>query len=85
MSGLLARNIQVEADFIERFVRTYRRRFATAIEHLNREPELTDESSPQLQCLRLCVETMDMMLVNQDRMAQAMRGIIGGGPTLKAA
>ena len=85
MSVALARDIQVEADLIERFVRTYRRRFASAIEHLNRQVETQDDSSPQLHCLRLCVEAMDMMLMNQDRMAQAMREIAGGEPTLKAA
>lgn len=85
MPFTLHQDIQEEAELIERFVRSCRPRFAAAIELLNRRQALVQMLEPELQSLRLCVEAMDMVLVNQDRMARMLRRLSGGRPTLKAA
>ena len=85
MPFTLDRDIQEEAELIERFVRSYRPRFAAAIELLNRRQTPLQNLEPELQSLRLCVETMDMILVNQDLTARMLRRLSGGRPTLKAA
>ena len=59
----------VEAEVIERFARNYRQRFGQLIEQLNRAPQ----SAMNSQCMRLCVEAIDMVLSSQDQMAQAIR------------
>ncbi|HZL36411.1 MAG TPA: hypothetical protein VFC78_13915 [Tepidisphaeraceae bacterium] len=74
-----------EAELIERFVRSYRRRFAAAIVQLNGRDDSHLPLHPELQCLRLCVETMDMVLVNQDRMARSLRRLCLQKPLMKAA
>jgi hypothetical protein len=80
----LAGDIQIEAELIERFVRSYRKRFATAIEELNRRSASAGSLTPEFQCLRLCVETMDMVLVNQERLATSLRRLTAG-PTMRKA
>ena len=85
MLPTLYRDIQQEADLIERFVRSCRPRFAAAIAMLNRRRPALDILEPELQCLRLCVEAMDMVLVNQDRVAAILRQLSGARPALKAA
>ena len=71
MAPELSRQIRQEVDLIERFVASYRHKFAELIEQLNRGPStLTD-----LQSLRLCVEAVDMMLLMQGHLAQALQKI----------
>jgi hypothetical protein len=62
-------SFEEEAEVIERFARNYRQRFGQLIEQLNRAPQSRISS----QCMRLCVEAMDMVLSSQDQMAQAIR------------
>ena len=71
MSPIVRRQIREDLDLIERFAQSYRERFATAIAELNGSP------SPQTgeQCLRLCVESVNMLLNLQDRMAAALKQI----------
>ena len=71
MSPIARRQIRNDLDLIERFAQSYRERFATAIAELNGEP------TPQTgeRCLRLCVESVNMLLTLQDRMAAALREI----------
>ncbi|MDB5353954.1 MAG: hypothetical protein JWN24_407 [Phycisphaerales bacterium] len=85
MSKPLGQEIEDEAELIERFVRSYRRKFAAAIEQLNRLPEPAAELRTELQCLRLCVEAVDMVLVNQDRLVRALRKLSADQPALQAA
>ena len=69
MSPIDRRQIREDLDLIERFAQSYRERFATAIAELNGSP------SPQTgeRCLRLCVESVNMLLNLQDRMAAALK------------
>lgn len=83
MPAALQRDIREESELIERFVRSYRRRFAAAIEQLNHRDNAA--AQPELQALRLCVETMDMVLVNQDRLARALKSLSAQEPMLRAA
>lgn len=71
MSPIARRQIREDLDLIERFTQSYRERFATAIAELNGSP------SPQTgeRCLRLCVESVNMLLNLQDRMAAALKQI----------
>jgi hypothetical protein len=85
MSTLMMFDIQTEAELIERFVTSYRKRFASAIDELNRQPASARMPGPELQCLRLCVETMDMLLSNQDRLARSMRRLAEGTPSRRVA
>ena len=71
MSPIARRQIREDLELIERFAQSYRDRFATAIAELNGSP------SPQTgeRCLRLCVESVNMLLNLQDRMAAALKQI----------
>jgi hypothetical protein len=60
-----------EVDLIQRFAGAYRQRFAQLIDRLNGStPAVSD-----LQCLRLCVEAVDMILSSQSQLAQAISQI----------
>lgn len=68
------RRIREDLDLIERFGRTYRERFARVIRDLNApapSPQAAGES------LRLCVETLDMLLSTQGALALALRELAG--------
>jgi hypothetical protein len=67
-AALASQRLRQEVDLIERFTQSYRRKFAELIERLNR----TDDSS-NLQCIRLCIEAVDMMLVSQSQVARSLR------------
>ena len=84
MPGLTALDIYEEAELIERFVRCYRSKFLAAIESLNGSQRLQSPTAAELNCLKLCVETLDMVLVNQDRISRALRRLCHGA-TLQAA
>ena len=63
--------LRQDLDVIERFARTYREQFSALIEQLNADP------TPQTgrQCLRLCVEAVNMLLSTQNQMASALRSL----------
>lgn len=70
-----------EADLIERFARGYRGKFAQLIDELNGPPgKITD-----MECLRRCVEAVDLMLDNQSRLAEAVKHLSGPSSVLKSA
>ena len=73
MSPIARRQIRDDLDLIERFAQSYRERFATAIAELNGTP--TAQTGER--CLRLCVESVNMLLSLQDRMAAALREMGG--------
>ena len=69
MSPIVRRQLREDLDLMERFAQSYRERFATAIEELNGAP--TAQTGER--CLRLCVESVNMLLSMQDRMAAALK------------
>jgi hypothetical protein len=73
MSPIARRQIRDDLDLMERFAHSYRDRFATAIAELNGSP--TAQTGER--CLRLCVESVNMLLTMQDRMAAALREMGG--------
>lgn len=82
---MVSHDLVEEAELITRFVQSYRRRFAAAIALLNHRPNNT-ELEAEIQCLRLCVETMDMVLSNQERLARSISRLAPPPrPFLKAA
>ena len=68
-TALASQRLRQEVDLIERFTQSYRRKFAELIERLNGRAD--DPSN--LQCLRLCIEAVDMMLVSQSQVARSLR------------
>jgi len=68
--------IQREAELIQRFTETYSKKFSSLIADMNSaEPhKQVDE-----QCLRLCVEAVDMILATQSQLAAALRQLSLGG------
>jgi hypothetical protein len=74
-------SIWQEADLIERFAHGYRAKIASLIDQLNGPyTPITD-----LQCLRLCVEAVDVMLENQCRLADAVKRLNSEKPLMKSA
>ncbi len=69
MSSIARQQIREDLDLMERFAQSYRQQFATAIAELNGAP--TAQTGER--CLRLCVESVNMLLTMQDRMAAALR------------
>jgi hypothetical protein len=68
MATFTSQALRQEADLMERFAQTYRRKFAALIERLNGSDAPSD-----LQCVRLCVEAVDMMLASQSQVAKSLR------------
>jgi hypothetical protein len=64
---------------MERFTHTYRRKVAELIDRLNGAGAPSD-----LQCVRLCVEAVDMMLASQSQMAKTLRELTDEAPALEA-
>ena len=62
--------LRQEVDLIERFTQTYRRKFDEMIDKLNRSGEGSD-----LQCVRLCVEAVNMLLTSQAQVARTIQEI----------
>jgi hypothetical protein len=69
-----------EATLVERFTQTYRLKFADLIDRLNGSGAPSD-----LQCVRLCVEAVNMMLDSQTQMARTLRAMADERPVSKAA
>jgi hypothetical protein len=70
MSACATQRLRQEVDLMERFSESYRRKFADLIGRLNRSEPTSDH-----QCMRLCVEAVDMMLASQSQVAQSLREI----------
>ena len=68
--------LREEADLIERFSQTYRRKFDAMIDRLNRSGGDSD-----LQCVRLCVEAVNMLLSSQAHVARTIREMAQATPT----
>lgn len=76
-----ARKLQQEADLIGRFVESYRRRFSTVIDRMNRGVDPAADSAS----LRLCVEAMDMLLANQQELSRILGELTQSVSTRSAA
>jgi hypothetical protein len=70
-----------EADFVARLAEYYRTRFGQVIDRLNRNPST---AAGDLDCLRLCVEAVDVMLSSQSTLARAMKQISTARPQADA-
>ena len=68
MVSLASQRLRQEVDLMERFAQSYRRKVGDLIARLN-----GDQTPSDLQCVRLCVEAVDMMLASQTQMAQTLR------------
>ena len=68
MASLASQRLRQEVDLMERFAQSYRRKVGDLIARLNGDPSPSD-----LQCVRLCVEAVDMMLASQSQVAQTLR------------
>jgi len=70
-----------EIDLIDQVAGYYRGQFGRVIDKLNHKaPDASD-----LQCLRLCVEAVDMILASQRQLAQAVLQLNQRSTTLRAA
>jgi hypothetical protein len=65
--------LRQEVDLMERFTQTYRLKFASLIDRLNAAADAPSE----LQCVRLCVEAVNMMLDSHTQVARTLREIAG--------
>jgi len=73
--------LRQEADLMERFTQTYRLKFANVIDRLN----AAADAPTDLQCVRLCVEAVNMMLDSQTQVARTLREIADAdGPRVPA-
>jgi len=69
-----AQRLRQEVDLMERFTQTYRLKFASLIDRLNAAADAPSE----LQCVRLCVEAVNMMLDSHTQVARTLREMTGG-------
>ena len=75
-----SQRLREEANLVERFTQTYRMKFADLIERLN-----TDSAPSDLQCVRLCVEAVNMMLDSHGRLARTLRYLVAPPAAPRAA
>ena len=66
-----SQRLRHEADLMERFTQTYRLKFASLIDRLNAAADAPSD----LQCVRLCVEAVNMMLDSHTQVARTLREI----------
>jgi len=71
MSDQHATNIRGECDLVARFAEAYRRQIATVVARLN-APSACARTNADDATLRLCVESVDMILDLQSRLASAV-------------
>ena len=64
-----SRRLRHEVDLMERFTQTYRLKFASLIDRLNAAADAPSD----LQCVRLCVEAVNMMLDSHTQVARTLR------------
>ncbi|HYE20242.1 MAG TPA: hypothetical protein VEA69_17470 [Tepidisphaeraceae bacterium] len=72
----LSARLRAEADLIEAFTRTYGRKFSEMIDQLNHPTPAAGapaQGLSDLQCVRLCVEAVNMMLVSQAQVARTLQ------------
>lgn len=62
------RMLRHEAELLTRFADAYRGRFTQMIDQLNHTPSAAQGE----QCMRLCVETLSMLLSTQTHLAEAL-------------
>jgi hypothetical protein len=79
MATHASQRLREEVDLMERFTQSYRRKFAELIDRLNAPSAPSD-----LQCVRLCVEAVDMMLASQSQMAKTLREMTDEAPAVAA-
>ena len=68
MATRAVQRLRQEVDLLNRFTQSYRRKFAALIDRMNGTDPRSD-----LQCVRLCIEAVDMMLASQSQVAQSLR------------
>ena len=75
MSPIVRDQIRQEVDLIEKCSTYYHRRLARLIDELNHASDrpLAAPRASQEQCMRLCVEAVDMLLANQNQLCRALR------------
>jgi hypothetical protein len=61
-----------EANLMERFSSAYRRKMGRMIRQLNAPSSTGGVGVADAQCLRLCVETLDMILASQNQFARVL-------------
>ena len=76
MADRAVQRLRQEIDLMARFTQTYRRKFALLIDRFNGSDPRSD-----LQCVRLCIEAVDMMLASQSQVAQSLREMTSAAPT----
>ena len=81
MAPFVSQRLRQEVDLMERFSQSYRRKFAALIERLNGSSDVPSD----VQCLRLCVEAVDMMLASQTQVARSLREIADAAPARRVA
>jgi hypothetical protein len=69
MSTQMRQRIQQEVELIERFAGSYGKRFDEVITRMNGE---SSPAIPDGQCLRLCVEAVNMVLSLQGQLARVL-------------
>jgi hypothetical protein len=72
MSPQARQAIRNEAALTGRVVDYYRRMLGGVIERMNRTPAAPRSD---IECMRMCVEAVDMMLENQNRIAQVLKDL----------
>ena len=74
------RILKHEAELLRSFADAYRSKFEHVIDRLNQSapPPADDPAAGNAACIRLCVETLGMLLSTQTRLADALlAGLIG--------
>ena len=79
MADRAVQRLRQEVELMARFTQTYRRKFAVLIDRLNGSDPRSD-----LQCVRLCIEAVDMMLASQSQVAQSLREMTITAPAAAA-
>jgi hypothetical protein len=68
MTPQMSGKLRQEVALIARFTESYRRRFSSMIDRMNRLPDAATDVAG----LRLCVEAVDMMLSSQKQLCKAI-------------
>lgn len=76
-----SQRLRQEVDLMERFTQTYRLKFASLIDRLNAAADAPSE----LQCVRLCVEAVNMMLDSHTQVARTLREMAGSESKVESA
>jgi hypothetical protein len=79
MADRAVQRLRQEVDLMARFTQSYRRNFAVLIDRFNGSDPRSD-----LQCVRLCIEAVDMMLASQSQVAQSLREMTTAHPASTA-